>query len=237
MTVKLAIIAALLAGLAVFDLHSYAETIHQTWPEIEASTFEQIRLLAGMLLIVQGFETSRYLGAEYDRETRVRTMRSAQITSGVIYVVFVLLAIPILTQSQNASPDETAIIELTRIVSPLLPTLLVIAAAMSQFSAAIADTAGAGGLIEESSNGRVRARWGYLVISAFAILLVWTANIFEIISIASRAFAFYYLLQGINAFIAVGYAAEPGQRVWRRVFFGALITLLAFVVIFGRAAE
>ncbi|MFT5856041.1 MAG: hypothetical protein ACI8XO_003293, partial [Verrucomicrobiales bacterium] len=41
-TVKLAIIAALLAGLAVFDLHSYAETIHQTWPEIEASTFEQI---------------------------------------------------------------------------------------------------------------------------------------------------------------------------------------------------
>lgn len=113
-----------------------------------------------------------------------------------------------------------------------------IAAAMSQFSAAVADTVGAGGLIEKTSKGHLRARWGYLVIAAFAIVLVWKANIFEIISIASRAFALYYLLQGINAFRAAGISVtSPKRRLCRRLRFGSLVVLLAFVVIFGHAAE
>jgi len=43
------------------------------------------------------------------------------------------------------TPNETAIIDLARTITMILPIMLVIAAAMGQFSAAIADTIGADG--------------------------------------------------------------------------------------------
>jgi hypothetical protein len=46
--------------------------------------------------VVQGFETSRYLGSEYDREMRVRSCRSSQIVSTIIYVIFVAAATPLM---------------------------------------------------------------------------------------------------------------------------------------------
>jgi hypothetical protein len=71
-----------------------------------------LRMLAGILLVVQGFETSRYLGAAYDAETRIRTMRHAQIISGTIYIVFVALASPLLA-AFHGTRDETAIISMS----------------------------------------------------------------------------------------------------------------------------
>jgi hypothetical protein len=40
-----------------------------------ATGFHEIGIVLGLVILVQGFETSRYLGAAYDRPTRVRTMR------------------------------------------------------------------------------------------------------------------------------------------------------------------
>lgn len=47
-----------------------------------------------MLLVVQGFETSRYLGNEYSLQTRIKSMRFAQLLWAAIYVGFVFLVMP-----------------------------------------------------------------------------------------------------------------------------------------------
>jgi len=151
------------------------------------------RKVLGMLIIIQGFETSRYLGHAYSASMRVKTMRYAQWISGVIYILFVALAMIVFNNIHQIS--ETTVIELCRIVTPVLPVLLIVAAVMSQFSAAIADTVGSGGLLAEATQQKVSVNSSYLVITLAALTLTWLTNIYEIISIASKAFAIYYALQ------------------------------------------
>jgi hypothetical protein len=235
-TVKLAIIGGLLLGLAMFDLRTLGDATAQI-PIHEGGLAQKLRSLAGLLLVVQGFETSRYLGIAYDPEMRIRTMRTAQLVTGAIYVVFALLSLPLLTHLLNSDPDETAIIELAQFISPGLPLLLVVAAVMSQFSAAVADTVGGGGLLEEATSARLRSRYGYLAIAAAAIALIWFANIFQIISLASRAFALYYLLQCASAWLAAPHS-HSGWGLWlQRLRFAALASILAFVTLFGQSAD
>ncbi len=236
-SVKLSIIAALILGLVFYDFGSIGDLFSRSIPVKSHSLFHQFRLLAGILLIVQGFETSRYLGAEYDADTRIKTMRLAQIISGIIYFVFVLLALPLLTHLKGTDPNETAIIELAGLISPWLPMMLVVAAVMSQFSAAVADTLGGGGLIEENTRGKINSKYSYLIITGVAIALVWFADIFQIISIASRSFAFYYLLQSISAWLAAGKCYSGKRCFAERIRFSVIILALVFVVIFGIGAE
>tara|TARA_R110002051_G_scaffold271530_2_gene332023 strand:- start:8466 stop:8675 length:210 start_codon:yes stop_codon:yes gene_type:complete len=40
--------------------------------------WQAFALTAGLRVAVQGFETSRYLGAEYDAQIRIRSLRLAQ---------------------------------------------------------------------------------------------------------------------------------------------------------------
>lgn len=231
-TLKLAIIAALLLGLVVFDIdkgYSLAGI-----PQRIADPVEDLRKLAGMLLIVQGFETSKYLGEAYDKDMRARSMRLAQWLAGVIYVVFVILAMPLIAPYVNAAPDETAIIKLSAVITLVLPLLLVIAATMSQFSAAIADTIGAGGVIANESHDRFPAPKLYPLITLLAIGLMWTSNIFEVVTLASRAFAFYYLLQVLLAARLV-YRIEKGRRRRRLLVSDlALALLLLAIVLFAK---
>jgi hypothetical protein len=226
--IKLAIIAALLFGLAGFDL----EWLAQAGSEIRYRPVEDwiysLQLLAGILLIIQGFETSRYLGVEYDAETRIRTMRYAQMLSGVIYLLFIGLSLPLLGDFHDQR-DETAIIALSAMVATVLPAMLIVAAVMSQFSAAVADTAGSGGLLSEFSRRRMTPSVGYALVAATAIILVWSATIFEIITIASRAFAFYYLLQCVVALMA---SRGRGHFV-QCIGFVAIGILLLLVVLFA----
>ncbi|BAN68434.1 hypothetical protein [endosymbiont of unidentified scaly snail isolate Monju] len=225
-SIKLAVIAALLAGLAVHDLHTGFDlsAVHAG----VSDPWEIARVLAGLLLVVQGFETSRYLGAEYDAGLRVRSMRRAQWLSTTIYLAFLALVTPLLGGINGARVDETAVIDLAAAAAWILGPMLILAALMSQFSAAVADTVGAGGLVQEESRGRIHDRQAYPLIALLAIILVWSADLFEIVSLASRAFAFYYLLQTLLALrLAFG---------WRqRLGFGLVAALLAFVVLFGKA--
>ncbi len=152
-SIKLAVIAALLAGLGVhdvgtgFDLSGVGSAGHDLW--------EIVRVLGGLLLVVQGFETSRYLGNEYSADLRIRSMRRAQWLSTVIYLVFVLLVTPLLGLVESAHVDETAVIDLAAQAAWILGPMLVLAAVMSQFSAAVADTVGAGGI----GGGGIRASY------------------------------------------------------------------------------
>lgn len=230
--VKLAIIVALLLGLAWFDadLVLGGGQVAVTTPIDD--WVHAARLLAGILLVVQGFETSRYLGEAYDAETRIRTMRRAQIISGIIYVVFVALATPLLA-AFHGSRDETAIISMSAQVAAVLPAMLVVAAVMSQFSAAVADTAGGGGLLSELSRRRVSLYRSYLLVVLAAIGVVWSANIFEIIVLASRAFAFYYFLQCLVGLVASTRAEGLNNGPLWRTFLALMAVVLLLVVLFA----
>lgn len=228
---KLAIIAGLLLGLAVhFGDVTRQHALQFDAPQVTG--WAALTLMAGLIVTVQGFETSRYLGGTYDAPMRVRSMRLAQLLSTGIYCLYVAL----LTYAFDSDPltlDETAIIDLMQIVAPILPLLLVAAALSAQFSAAIADTNGSGGLIAEVSKGVVSEKLAYAFLVGIGLVLTWTANIFEIISYASRAFALYYALQSAIATIR---AARSGYPVRTAVF--AMFALLGlFIAAFGAPVE
>lgn len=227
--VKLSIITALLLGLVVFDFGWLVDGSQYLHSAPVADWDQALRVLAGVLIIVQGFETSRYMGDSYDAETRIRTMRYAQWLSGAIYLVFVILALPLLSGFSD-KVNETAIIGLSEKVADSLPAMLILAAVMSQFSAAVADTIGAGGLLHEVSNQHLRPRWGYVLVTSLGIALVWVSNIFEIIALASRAFALYYLIQTLMALVVAQQRAEEKRLRQGMV---AMAVLLLLVVVFA----
>ena len=220
---KLGVIAALIAGLLAYDAQ------HGLGLRLQAPRWgwHTWRVLAGLVLVVQGFETSKYLGEKYSATVRVRSMQLAQGISAGIYIVFVLLMTPLFAYLPAGHVDETDIIALSRHIAAALPLMLIVGAVMSQFSAGVADTVGAGELLAEASRQRLPSRTGFLVVTLVATGLVWTANIFEIITYASRAFALYYWLQ---ALIATGLAWKRGQRT-RSVGFALLSAALLFVVL------
>ena len=233
-SVKLSIIVALLAALAWFNLGT-GNWSAELAPE-DAGIRTRLQMLGGMLLVVQGFETSRYLGAAYPGEMRRKTMRWAQISSGVIYVGFVALVVPLLAYLPPGEPDETAIITITDNVAWVLPLLLILAALMSQLSAGIADTVGAGGLVAEVTGKRVPERHAYPVLIACSVALIWLFDIFQVIAIASRAFAFYYLMQTVIALMVSGRVLAGSQKRRAQAGFAALAVLLALIVIFALPA-
>ena len=233
-TIKLSIIAALLFGLGYYStVHGYR---WEAIPDSVHSHWERLRLLGGMLLIVQGFETSKYLDAEYPATVRVRSMLWAQLLAGAIYIVYVFLAMPLTAPLATLSPSETAIVDISAQIAFVLPVMIVIAAAMSQFSAAIADTLGAGGVVEKETSKRISSRVSYPIIAVFACALLWTTNIFEIIALASRAFAFYYLLQ---ALLAMRLAAASTQRrnPMRLASFFLLALIMLAIVLFAKPLQ
>ncbi len=75
---------------------------------------------------------------------------------------------------------------------------------MSQFSAAVADTVGSGGLMQ-SVLPRLPDATTYTLTIVLALVLVWTADVFEIIVYASRGFALYYLCQVVLAGMVCAY--------------------------------
>jgi hypothetical protein len=226
--IKLAIIAALLVGLIWFDINWLSQAGNQIAYHPLENWTHSLQLLAGILLIVQGFETSRYLGGKYDADTRIRTMRYAQLISAAIYLLFIFLSLPLLS-GYHAERDETAIISISASVAVILPVMLIVAAVMSQFSAAVADTAGSGGLISEFTRRRINPGMGYLLVILLAIGIIWTTSIFEIITIASQAFASYYFLQCFVALLA----SRGRQHGAQQMGFVVMAIILLLVVLFA----
>ena len=224
---KLAVITALSAALFWHDLH-HPYQLSQADPDL--SLADKLRLLAGTLLVIQGFETVRYMGDEYSADERIRGMKLAQIISGGIYLLFIALVMPLLINLPSGQVSETALIHISRDIAWSMPTILVIGAVMAQFSAAVADTAGAGGLMREETGGRLSVRLAYAIITVLAIGLAWTTNIFEIIAFASRAFAAYYFLQSL---IAMYIALQRGQTA-RSLGFALIALMLLGITLFAK---
>ena len=228
--VTLVIIAMLLFGFAHFDWIAWHSAEGMRMPERVAHTpWEVLTIVAGTLIVVQGFETPRYLGDSFDAETRVKASRWSQIISTVIYLPFIALALPILYRL-NGHYNDNSLIQLARLASGVLVTPLIVAAALSQFSAAVADTLSATGNLEEVTQHNLKQKFAYLLLGAGAIMLTWSANTFEVVALASRAFAFYYLLQCVVALTV-------SRSVTQRIAMVAVGLILGFITAFAVPAS
>jgi hypothetical protein len=234
-SLNLGMIGALLAGLAVYNLNL---VVAGTWslPDISSNIdLHDLRVLLGLLIVVQGFETSRYLGDKHPAEQRIATMRVAQLLSAGIYLVFIALT-TVLFHSGLGS-DVTAIIAMTKPVAVILPILLSIAAIGSQFSAAVADNSGAGGLLEEITHRKLPVRLAYLLILVVTVALTWETNVNGIIAYASRAFALYYMLQCMVAVLVARQVGDLRGRALRLAGFSTLAVICLLVFALGLPSE
>lgn len=204
------------AGLVLVDL-----------PENSAWTI--LTVVAGTLIVVQGFETTRYLGDQFDAETRIRASRWSQFISAGIYIVFVALVTPIV-YTLGGDYHDNSLIDLTRHAVAFMVVPLIIAAALSQFSAAVADVITSVGNIEEATGKRIQARFSYIMVGFGAAMLTWQANTFELVALASRAFAFYYVMQCLVAICVTR------SRV-KQLAFILVALVLSFVAIFAVPAH
>ncbi len=130
----------------------------------------------------------------------------------------------------NGQYNDNSLIKLAGVASSLLVAPLVIAAALSQFSAAVADTLAATGNMEDMTHKQMKSKWGTVLVGGGAIALTWSANTLEIIAIASRAFAFYYMLQCL---VAVTVSKSVGQRIGIL----AVAIVLGFITVFAVPAS
>lgn len=219
-SLNLGVIGALLVALAVHNVRLLTSGAWSLPDVSDAVDLRDLRVVLGLLIVVQGFETSRYLGDEHPAELRIRTMRLAQLVSAAIYLVFIGLCTVLFREGLGA--DVTAILRMTKPVAAVLPLVIAVAAIGSQFSAAVADTSGDGGLIEDITSKRLRERWAYLLILLVTLGLTWETDVNAIIAYASRAFALYYALQCVVAVLVARKGKGVTGRGGKVVLFGAL---------------
>ena len=224
--ITLLIVFALIISFFVYDLKLYMSGTGFTMPKpLEHSTSEVFAILAGMLIVVQGFETSRYLGSSYSAELRIQTSKYSQFFSTIVYVIFISLSLP-LAYLLKGVYDDHSLITLVALTSSFMVVPLIVVAALSQFSAAVADTLAASGSIKEVSGAKVGKVSAYLLIAVFAIIITWSVHTLEIIALASRAFALYYLLQALVAI-------SVSKKTLEKTYFGVLALILFGITLFA----
>lgn len=221
------ILTTVLGGaLFISDAASLAGGTIDLPPVPDRSVTDVLLVLGGIVITVQGFETVRYLAAEYDPQTRIWASRLSQIVASSIYIGFVIVATPVMGLGTADGASDT-LLDITRRIVPLLSIPIVMTAVLSQFSAATADTVAA--------NGNLRAYFGkwmgkpgpYLLIGVASILLIWGVSTFAIIALASRAFAAYYALQCLIAL-------RTSKSIPAKIGFGLLAVLLAAITLLAR---
>lgn len=229
---NLAVIAGFLAALLSYNL-GLLNTGGSVMPPPGKLQAGGLPVLLGLLIVVQGFETTRFTGDDFDPATRQRAMGIAQLVSGVIYIVFFLLLSPLLGDLAQGT-GVAAIITVSGTVALMLPLSLTVAAAASQFSASIADSLGNVGLLEQISGNRIDPRHAYLLMALVGITILVTMDVNSVIALASRAFALFYALQCLVAWEAA--RQRPADK-GKALAFLALAAICAAVCVFGVPAE
>jgi len=230
---KLALIGGLVAGLITATIIAIAHGGFTWIAPIHPHGWREFSVLLGLVILVQGFETSRYLGAAYDAQTRVRTMRWAQWLSTAIYVVFILLVTGFFTHTLPQSGGETAIIDMLTPIGIVVAPVIILTALASQLSAAVADMNGAGGLLSEALKGRIKVRIGNLITAVAAIAIIWLTNIYQLITYASKMFVAYYGLQSLQAALS----AWRGGRKGLACLYGLGVVIALVVILFAIPAD
>jgi len=228
--ITLLIIVLLVFGFAHYDWTAWQSASGITLARaLDHTPWEVVTIVAGTLIVVQGFETPRYLGSDFTADIRVSASRWSQVISTAVYLTFVALALQVV-HTLIGNYDDNSLIALVGIAASLLAVPLIVAAALSQFSAAVADTLAATGNMQETTHGHLKAKWGCILVGGGAIALTWSANTFEIVALASRAFAFYYMLQCLVAF-------SVSKSTIQRAGMATLATALGFITVFAVPAS
>lgn len=230
---KLALIIGLTCALAAYMGHILLSGQAITHPVHHDTGRKELGIFLGLVILVQGFETSRYLADSYDAKTRIRTMRWAQLISTGIYIAFIALITPFFMDKLPKTGGETAIIDMLTPLGTMVAPLIIFAALMSQFSAAVADLNGASGLMSTLSQSRISTKLGYFIAAMAAIGITWLGNVYTIITYASKAFALYYGLQCLVAIICAKQRKDFKQMI---VFILAFLIAIS-VLVFGLPAE
>lgn len=231
--VKLGIIAGLLAGLVLGNAEAFLAGSWTLPPQSVKPGLHELQMVLGMLIVVQGFETSRYLSERFPPQLRIKTMRYAQWISGGIYIVYIALMLYYFQYPLPSQGQDTAIISLSKHIAAILPVMLIALALIAQFDAAVADAQGGSGLLSELSKKRISTSAGYIVIAAGGLVIVWSSNVFEVITYASKAFALYYALQSMVAALTALKHKDIPHRMAKFTGFGFVATLAISVVLFG----
>lgn len=229
-SIKIGIIAGLLVALGI----AWASSgILEPLPPVRLS-WASIPMLLGLIITVQGFETSRYLGHDYPADLRIKTMRHAQWIASVIYLAFIALLTPFLSRAAM-SEGVAGILDIMALIAPALSIFVLVGAVSSQLSAAVADSIGSGGLVNEVSRRKISVPLAFTFSGALAILVVWLTDPFEVVALSSRAFALFYAMQCVLA-ISVSVKRGTGTMAQRIGFAG--IGLICLVAVFvGAPAE
>jgi hypothetical protein len=225
---NLSAIVAVIVAFATFNVQQLVGGDFD-WPHLDPpADAEAFRKLFGLFVLVQGFESSRYIGAYFSADTRVKTMRAAQYISSAVYLLFVALSL-ILFARVEPPTDVTAIFEVSEQVSVFLPFLIMAAALGSQLSAIVNDTETRTEMLAGLVGDRLPRQWTFPMFLVPAIVVVVLTDVTAVVAMASRVFAAYYLLQ---ALIAGQLAWRAGRGGWV-VFFAGIGSAMAVVAVFG----
>ncbi len=229
-SIKIGIIAGLLVALGIAWV---TNGITDPLPPVRLS-WASIPMLLGLIITVQGFETSRYLGHDYPPEMRIRTMRHAQWFASAIYLAFIALLTPFLARAATTE-GVAGILDIMELIAPALGIFVLIGAVSSQLSAAVADSIGSGGLVNEVSRRKISVPIAFTLAGVLAILVVWLTDPFQVVALSSRAFALFYAMQCVLALL-VSIKSGAGTIPQRIGFFA--IGLICLVAVFvGAPAE
>lgn len=229
-SVKLGLIVGMLAALGVAWISRSGQPL--VLPPANLG-WGSVPLLLGLLIAVQGFETSRYMGDLYGRQLRIETMKQAQLISTVIYLAFLILLTPFLGAAAQTQ-GVAGILDVMAGIAPVLGLLVLGGALASQLSAAVADSIGATGLAVELSGRRLTIPIAFVVTSLLAIVVVWLTNPFTVVAVASRAFALYYAVQCLMALIV---ARRLKHSLAMQSGILCLLLVCAVAVLIGAPAE
>ncbi len=230
-SLKIGIIAGLLAALACWWIFHAGTTA--PLPPVRLS-WRSIPVLLGLLITVQGFETSRYLGHSYGRDMRIRTMRHAQWIAAGIYLAFIGLLTPFLDRAAHTD-GVAGILDIMQFIAPALAIFVLVGALASQLSAAVADSIGSSGLINEVSRRKLSVSAAFGLAGALSIAIVWLTDPMQVVAVSSRAFALFYALQCALA-LFVSIRAQAGS-IWHRVAFLMIGTVCLVAALTGAPAE
>ncbi|MDP1026824.1 hypothetical protein Q5H91_06345 [Sphingomonas sp. KR1UV-12] len=229
-SIKIGIIAGLLVALGIaWAMGGMGDPLPPA-----RLTWASIPMLLGLIITVQGFETSRYLGHDYPADLRIRTMRHAQWIASAIYLAFIALLTPFLSRAA-ATEGVAGILDIMELIAPALGILVLAGALSSQLSAAVADSIGSGGLVNEVSRRKISVPLAFTLAGALAVLVVWLTDPFEVVALSSRAFALFYAMQcALAMMVSIKHGAgSSGQRVGF-VVIGLICVVAVFV---GAPAE
>jgi hypothetical protein len=229
-SIKIGIIAGMLVALGIaWSMGGMTDPL----PPARIS-WASIPMLLGLIITVQGFETSRYLGHDYAAALRIKTMRHAQWIASAIYLAFIALLTPFLARAA-ATEGVAGILDIMEFIAPALGIFVLAGAVSSQLSAAVADSIGSGGLVNEVSRRKISVPLAFTLAGALAVLVVWLTDPFQVVALSSRAFALFYAMQCVLALL-VSIRSGAGSTLYR-VGFVAVGVICLVAVFVGAPAE